>query len=140
MSGGFVYSVGMPPPIAAAALKALEILHREPERVARLHRNSQFFWREAQARNLNIGSSSGFAVIPLVTHNSLVAVALSQKLFENGINVQPIIHPAVPEQCARLRFFVTAEHTEAQITATLDAIVAALQSIGDGHAVLSRAN
>ncbi len=36
-AGGFVYSVGMPPPVAAAALAALDILHREPERVRRLH-------------------------------------------------------------------------------------------------------
>ena len=45
----------------------------------------------------------------------LRAVTLSQKLFERGINVQPIIHPAVPERLARLRFFITSEHTEEQI-------------------------
>ena len=137
MSGGFVYSVGLPPPIAAAALKSLELLHREPERVARLHQISNVFWEGARALDLNIGNSRGFAVIPIVTHNSLIAVALSQKLFQQGINVQPIIHPAVPEQAARLRFFLTSEHTEAQIREALEALAAGVASIGDGKSVLS---
>jgi hypothetical protein len=41
--GVFVYSVGMPPVIAASTLKALEILHREPERVHNLQRNGAVF-------------------------------------------------------------------------------------------------
>lgn len=137
MAGAFIYSVGLSPPIAAASLKALEILHREPARVALLHRVSRFFWERAKTRGLDVGTSEGYAIVPVITKNSLVAVALSQKLFENGINVQPIIHPAVPEQCARLRFFLTAEHTDAQIEMTIDAICAAQAAIGDGSFLLA---
>jgi 8-amino-7-oxononanoate synthase len=139
-AGGFVYSVGMPPPIAAAACKALEILHREPERVARLRANSRRFTERARACGLNIGTSQGHAVIPIVTNNSLVAVALSHALSERGINAQPIIHPAVPERLARVRFFLTSEHTAAQIDTTVDAIAASLAAIGDGRSVLTPSN
>jgi 8-amino-7-oxononanoate synthase len=48
---------------------------------------------------------------------------LSRKLFKRGINVQPILHPAVEEKAARLRFFITARHTDDQVrytVATLD--------------------
>jgi 7-keto-8-aminopelargonate synthetase-like enzyme len=61
--------------------------------------------------------------------NSVCAVALSQKLFEREINVQPIIHPAVPERAARLRFFLTSEHSTAQIDTALAAIEDAMQEI-----------
>jgi 8-amino-7-oxononanoate synthase len=139
-AGGFVFSVGMSPPLAAAAIAALDLMHREPERVARLHRNSQHFTARARAADLDIGTSAARAVIPVVTHNSLIAVALGQKLFDRGINVQPIIPPAVPEKSARLRFFLTSEHTAAQIDRAIEAIVEARQEIGDGRSILMAAN
>jgi 8-amino-7-oxononanoate synthase len=139
-AGGFVFSVGMSPPLAAAAIAALDLMHREPERVARLHRNSQHFTDRAHAADLDIGTSAARAVIPVLTHNSLIAVALGQKLFDRGINVQPIIPPAVPEKSARLRFFLTSEHSEAQIDRTIEAIVEARQELGDGRAILMAAN
>ncbi len=130
MSGGFVYSVGLPPPMAAAALAALDLLHRAPERVAALQRNSALFWTQARARKLDVGSSEGHAIVPVVTQGSLVAVGLSQKLFERGINVQPIIHPAVPERNARLRFFLSAEHTAEQIVSTVNVVAECLDAMG----------
>ncbi len=122
MSGGFIYSVGLPPPMAAASLESLRILHREPARVARLHRNASLFWTQAKARKLDVGSSAGHAIIPVVMGSSLAAVMLSQMLFERGVNVQPIIHPAVPERNARLRFFLSSEHSAEQITGVVQAI------------------
>ena len=122
MSGGFVYSVGLPPPVAAAALTALRVMHDEPERVVRLQRNSALFWTHAKARKLDVGSSEGHAIIPVVVHSSLAAVTLSQKLYDCGINVQPIIHPAVPERHARLRFFLSCEHTGEQIVEAVQAV------------------
>ena len=111
-----------------------------PERVARLHRNSEHFTERARAADLDIGTSAARAVVPVVTHNSLIAVALGQKLFDRGINVQPIIPPAVPERSARLRFFLTSEHTEAQIDRTIQAMVEAREEIGDGRSLLLLAN
>jgi len=114
-AGGFVYSVAMPPAIAAAALAALETLHAEPERVARLQDNARRFLAAGRAAGLDLGASAGYAIAPVMTGSSLRAVTLSERLFERGINVQPIIHPAIPERLARLRFFVSSEHTEEQI-------------------------
>ena len=105
----------MPPAIAAAALAALEGLHGEPERVAKLRRNARHFSDAARAAGLDIGSSIGEAITPVMTGSSLRAVTLSQRLFDRGVNVQPIIHPAIPERLARLRFFLSSEHTAEQI-------------------------
>ena len=122
MSGGFIYSVGLSPPLTAAALASLRIMQREPERVARLQRNAALFWTQAKARKLDVGTSSGRAIIPVVLGSSLAVVTLSQLLYERGINVQPIIHPAVPERNARLRFFLSSEHTPEQIMSTVQAL------------------
>ena len=130
MAGGFIYSVGLPPAMAAAALAALDLLRREPGRVATLQRNSALFWTQARARKLDVGSSEGHAIVPVVTHSSLAAAGLSQKLFERGINVQPIIHPAVPERHARLRFFLSSEHTAEQIISTVNAVAECLDAVG----------
>ena len=137
-SGGFVYSVGMPPAMAAAGLAALDALHAEPERVERLRRNGALFCAVARENGLDIGTTTGLAVIPVIVYDSLVAVMLSQKLFQRGINVQPIIHPAVPERSSRLRFFITSEHDEAQIRRTVGIVAEELRGVGDSRAILQR--
>ena len=118
--GAFVFSVGMPPAIAAAAHKALEILHREPERVGRLQRNSAYFYGLARERGLDTGTGAGTAVCPIMVGESLPAVMLSKRLAERGINVLPVTHPAVPAKSSRLRFFLTAEHTQADMEAAIE--------------------
>ena len=112
---GFVFSVGMSPPLAAAALASIQVMLREPERVARLQARGQLFLETARAAGLDVGTSEGFSVVPVITGNSVVATKLGQRLLERGINALPIIHPAVPEKSARLRFFLTSEHEEQQI-------------------------
>lgn len=112
---GFVYSVGLPPVMAAAARTALDILGREPERVARLREMSKYFLDTARAAGIDTGYSQGYCVIPAIIGSSLKAVQRSSKLFAGGVNVQPIIYPAVEERAARLRFFICCLHTQSQI-------------------------
>jgi 7-keto-8-aminopelargonate synthetase-like enzyme len=108
--------------IATSALKALEILHREPQRVQTLQRNAERFRSLALARGLDVGNAAGTAVCPIMVADSLPAVMLSQRLLERGINVLPVTYPAVPAKESRLRFFLTATHTDAEIGAAVDAI------------------
>jgi 8-amino-7-oxononanoate synthase len=128
-SPGFVYSVGISPPVAAAALEALNILIEEPERVTKLQENGKLFFDSAKSRHLDIGYCQGYAVIPVIVGSSLIAAKLSNILFEQGINVQPIIYPAVEERAARLRFFLSSTHTEEQITSTVDKVAKELKSL-----------
>lgn len=116
---GFVYSVALPPPAAMASLTALRMMRREPERVARLQANSAYFLSAAKAAGFDTGDADGHAILPVIIGDSLKAVVLSNLMLERGVNVLPIIHPAVPNKTARLRFFVMATHTKEQIDATL---------------------
>ncbi|MGF1502204.1 MAG: aminotransferase class I/II-fold pyridoxal phosphate-dependent enzyme [Paracoccaceae bacterium] len=126
---GFVYSVGLAAPIAAAAKTALEIMHAEPERVARLQGNAAQLQRGLAEAGFDTGLSEGHAVVPVIVRDSLRAVALSAALLEKGVLAIPIIPPGVPEREARLRFFVTAQHSKAQIDQAVDALLSAASEI-----------
>lgn len=119
---GFLYSVGMSPPLAAAALESLRLLSAEPERVARLQARGRLFVDLARQRGIDVGRSAGYSVVPAIVRSSLKAARHSNALFERGINVQPITYPAVEEGAARLRFFLSCDHTEDQVQAAVQAL------------------
>jgi 8-amino-7-oxononanoate synthase len=121
-AGGFVYSVGISPANAAAALEAIRQLKAHPEKVARLHERAALFLRLAKEKGIDTGFSAGSAVVPAILGNSLHALQVSDALKQRGINVQPILYPAVEETAARLRFFCTATHTDQQIRETVQVL------------------
>ena len=127
---GFVFSVGLPPSSAAAALASIDVLEREPGRVETLRQRSKLFLDLARSAGLDTGASGGTPVIPVITGNSMVALRLSHRMFNDGVNVQPILYPAVDESAARLRFFITSEHSEEQIRFTVGRLVHHLQDLG----------
>lgn len=116
---GFVYSVGLSPANTAAALASLKQIEQHPQRVAKLQENASLFLSLANEAGLDTGASRGTPIIPVITGSSPIALRLSDRLFRAGINVQPILHPAVEEQAARLRFFLTSDHTPEQIRTTV---------------------
>lgn len=126
---GFVFSVGLSPTNTAAAVASLQTLKANPSRVSKLQSNSQLFLEEAKKRGLNTGQSADTPVIPVITGNSLHALLLSRRMYEAGINVQPILYPAVEESAARLRFFVNCTHSEEQILRAVETAAEALQEI-----------
>lgn len=126
---GFVYSVGMSPPLAASAIESLALLREEPARVAKLQENGRRFLELAKAQGLDTGKCMGYSVVPVILGSSVLSAKLSNRLFEHGINVQPIIYPAVEERAARLRFFLCATHTEDQIAQTIELICRELKSL-----------
>lgn len=119
---GFVYSVGLSPPNAAAALAALSVLRAQPQRVLQLRKLASLFRGLAKERGLDTGLSDATPVIPVIVGNSVKTLRLARALFDRGINVQPILHPTVPEHAARLRFFITTNHSKTQVRGAVDAI------------------
>ncbi|MFJ7884039.1 aminotransferase class I/II-fold pyridoxal phosphate-dependent enzyme [Pseudomonas sp. NPDC096917] len=130
LAPGFLYSVGIPPSVTASALAALRCLANDHERVQAVQARGQQFLQLAKAAGLDTATSTGLAVIPVITGSSLKAGQLSSALFERGINAQPILYPAVPEKTARVRFFVSCEHTEEQISRTVAIVAEELARLG----------
>ena len=126
---GFVYSVGISPPDAASALAALRVLKAEPERVARLRERSELFLQLAGDRHLNTGPSKDSPVVPIIVGESMKSVQLSHNLFQRGINVPFMFYPSVPQNAARLRFFITCNHTEEQINLAVETVAEELSKL-----------
>ncbi len=128
-SAGFVFSVGMPPIVTVACHKALEIMLREPERVHKLQHISKYFLQYAKSLNLDTGVAQGYANVPVIVGDSVASGLMSNALFDRGIYVMPISFPAVKEGTARLRFFLSAAHSEEDVRKALDATAEELPRI-----------
>ena len=118
----FVFSTACSPPNAAAALEGLRVIQREPWRVTRLRERSELFLKLAADCDLDTGESGDTPVIPVIVGSSSRAILASQMLLERGINARPILYPAVRETAARVRFFITSEHSEDQIAQAVEAV------------------
>ena len=123
---GFMFSVGLPPPAAAAALAALLQLQNEPWRAGQVRARAELFRTLARTRGWAIGPSRDSAIVPLLIGDSERALRLSAELRADGVNVQPIVYPGVPHRQARLRFFFCCDHSEDEIRRTADLVAACL--------------
>ncbi|HUZ67764.1 MAG TPA: 8-amino-7-oxononanoate synthase [Beijerinckiaceae bacterium] len=112
----FVYTTGLPPASAAAALAALQIMRAEPERRARPLELARRFTR---AMKLPLAQS---AIVPLIVGAAEEAMRLSAELEARGFLVVAIRPPTVPQGAARLRFAFSAAHTDAQVERLIEAM------------------
>ena len=120
----FVYTTALPPASASAALAALDILEREPERRAR---PLQLAKRFAQAAGLPPAESS---IVPLIVGEADRALKLSATLESEGFLVVAIRAPTVPPGRARLRFTFSAAHTDADVDRLAASVVRLLEAVG----------
>lgn len=126
---GFVFSVGMSPANTASALAAIKLLKSEPERAIKLQSRAKLCLDLAKSKGFNTGYSKDSPVIPIIVGEPHKAVRLSQLVEREGINVNPMVYPSVPYDAARLRFFITCLHTEAQIQLTIDTLAKAIAQL-----------
>ncbi len=113
-----IFSASIPGPNAAAALAALEIMRREPERIERVNQIADIMRREYQNLGFDIGNSET-PVIPIIIGEDLLTLKTWKLLFENGVFVNPIIEPATPPGRQLLRTSYMATHTDEQLDQVL---------------------
>jgi len=114
----FIYTTGMPPAIAAASLRAIEIIQSEPAWRQRLWENTGYMKAALEGAGWNILGSQT-PILPIVVGEPEVAVAFSDRLLEEGVFVSAIRPPTVPQGTARLRLTVTAAHTRGDLDYTV---------------------
>jgi 8-amino-7-oxononanoate synthase len=129
-----MFSVGLSPVIAAAVREGLSILRGEPWRTARVQDNSRFFVEEARARDLNVGPAVGAGVVSIQFPSYEVCMHAAERLLHSGYYAPPIPIMAVPKNKPRIRFFISARHTQADITGALDEVAAAMPEAHRGEA------
>jgi 7-keto-8-aminopelargonate synthetase-like enzyme len=97
------------------------------EHLRRLRENAALFLSLAREAGIDTGDSACAPMIPCVVGSSIKARQLSDALMRRGINADPILFPAVPENEARLRFFVTSCHSSEQIRFMVTALAEELE-------------
>jgi 8-amino-7-oxononanoate synthase len=115
-----IFSAAPPPASMAAALKAIEIVEREPERRKRLWETTRFMKHELTAMGYDIGDS-GSPVIPLVIGDELRTFGMTKRLHDEGIFVNPVVSPAVPPGRAMIRTSYMATHAREHLERALEA-------------------
>ena len=115
-----LFSNALPPTVACSAGKALEIVGREPERVARLHTNCDRMRDGLRTLGYEV-LDSPTAILPIMIGDTAEAIRLSERLLEMGVMVVGFGFPVVPEGKARLRVQMSAAHTEQHVDRALDA-------------------
>ena len=112
----FVYSTGLPPAIAAAAIAALDVIEREPDLVSRPLAKAKAFTRR-------VGLPEAMSpIVPLVVGDARAALDASRLLETEGFLVIAIRPPTVPVGTARLRFTFTAGHPDDEIARLADVL------------------
>jgi 8-amino-7-oxononanoate synthase len=112
----FIYSTGLPPPVVAAAIAALDVIEREPAYAAEPLRKARLF-----TRALNLPEAQS-AIVPVIVGETQAALAASDLLRDEGFLVVAIRPPTVPAGTARLRFAFTAQHPDADIERLADIV------------------
>jgi 8-amino-7-oxononanoate synthase len=124
-----IFSAALPPPSVAAAIKALEIIEREPQRRKNLWENARFMKREFETLGFDTGQSES-PVIPLVVGEDIAAFVMTMKLQERGVFANPVISPAVPKGRSMMRTSYMATHTMEQLECALEAFAAVGREMG----------
>jgi glycine C-acetyltransferase len=115
-----LFSNALPPTVACSALRAVEVMLEQPELLARLRENTRAF-RE-MLRDAGYEPLEGdAAIIPIIVGETARAIALSERLLDEGVFVTGFGYPVVPEGTARIRVQMSAalepEHLERAIEA-----------------------
>jgi 7-keto-8-aminopelargonate synthetase-like enzyme len=114
-----IFSASIPAANAAAALAALDIIRNEPERVQRVNEIAERVRTELRGMGFNVGESVT-PIVPIIIGDDTKTFMSWKSLFENGVFVNPVISPAVPQGLQLLRTSYMATHTDEQITRVLE--------------------
>jgi 7-keto-8-aminopelargonate synthetase-like enzyme len=115
-----IFSAAPPPASVAAALKAVEIIEREPERRKQLWENTKYMKQEFENLGFDTGDSSS-PVIPLVVGEDMAAFQMTMRLEEEGVFANPVVSPAVPPGRSMIRTSYMATHTREHLDQSLTA-------------------
>jgi len=131
-SNAFIFSAALPPVSTAVALKALEIIETDKERIKSLQKNYAKFINGVKGIGYDTLKSKDTPIVPVVIGDDVKTFRFAKQMKKEGILVPPIVFPAVPRDKGRLRCCVMATHTEEEI----DYIIETMEKIGKNLKVI----
>lgn len=134
------FACGPSPAAAGAALAALGVLDDEPDRLARLWRNAERFTSALRERHLDLALSQSTPICPVLIPGELQVGFISSVLLQRGVYAGPVGSPGVQRGQERLRFFVTSEHTDEQLSSTADLVAEVIGLLNQDGGALTMSN
>ncbi|BBB48711.1 aminotransferase class I/II-fold pyridoxal phosphate-dependent enzyme [Pelolinea submarina] len=114
-----IFSASIPAANAAAALAALHVIREEPELADRVNQIGKRISDELRGMGFNVGNSVT-PIVPVIIGDDERTFLTWKRLFENGVFVNPVVSPAVPQGMQLLRTSYMASHTDSQMDQVLD--------------------
>ena len=125
----FIFSAAVPPASAGAAIASFDVIEEEPWRVKKIQTNYHRFADRLRNAGFDL-LETATAIVPVVCNSTPAAAALAKHCQDNGIFVQAVVSPVVPEGSARLRACVTAAHTIEDLDYCTDVIISGGRELG----------
>ncbi|MFY9465044.1 MAG: aminotransferase class I/II-fold pyridoxal phosphate-dependent enzyme [Sediminibacterium sp.] len=116
-----IFSASTPPSAAAAALAALKVIQNEPQRLKTLWDNTEYMVKSLLEMGFEMGDSQT-PIIPIYIRDNFLTFKFTQRLFEEGIFVNPVVSPAVKSDSSLVRMSIMATHTKEQLDKALEKI------------------
>jgi glycine C-acetyltransferase len=125
----YLFSNALPPPIAAAGLKAIDLAERGDDLRSRLFANAARFRSGMSAAGFDLLPGE-HPIIPVMLGEAKLAQDMAARLYEYGVYVTGFFFPVVPKGQARIRTQMSAAHSEVDIDTAIAAFTAAGRDMG----------
>ena len=125
----YIFSASNTPAATAAALEALHIIKKEPERIEKLWKVTNYALKRFREEGFEIGETES-PIIPLYVHDVDKTFQVTKLAFDNGVFINPVIPPACAPQDTLVRFALMATHTEEQVDRGVQILKKVFQDLG----------
>ena len=125
----YIFSASNTPAATAAALEALHIIKKEPERIEKLWKVTNYALKRFREEGFEIGETES-PIIPLYVHVVDKTFQVTKLAFDNGVFINPVIPPACAPQDTLVRFALMATHTEEQVERGVQILKKVFQDLG----------
>jgi glycine C-acetyltransferase len=106
----YLFSNTIAPCVAAASVRAIELLNQSSELREKLWANTRYF-REAISKLGLVVLPGQHPIVPIMLGDARVATAMADRLLEKGVYVVGFSFPVVPQGKARIRTQISAAHS-----------------------------
>ena len=124
-----IFSASPTPAAVAAALAALDVLEKEPERVQKLISNANYMRTNLKAKGFNV-IEGRTAIVPVIVGNDELAFKMWKLLYDSGVFVNVFIAPGVPEGRQMMRTSYMATHKKEHLDEIIHQFEKAGKEIG----------
>ena len=132
----FIFSASIPPASCATALAALKVIRENPGLPTRLTGLATYMRAGLEKRGVKISHSATGDLVPIIpfyTYDMMTTLAVSKRLYERGVYVNPVLPPAAPADGCMLRTSLMASHTEELLDEAMDIIAETLAEFHIGE-------